>query len=314
MVSIADDVYPYDAFGGPPAEGQRLAMLFTYGKRCKDHLHYGDMDVGDATKKQDAQMCLKMAVGTWDGTTMGFRVSKNTTTNFKAWGIMEPDERLTSSNPMLDAAHLVEGRAVLDSKALEGGQAVLNIAQRAFWCQNWPRTVRDDDDPLQDTRGGGDEEQNARQRFVFKKLKYREHVEKVTAGARRDDEPNVSWVELCNFEVYEFKAIYQFPDDTAPFNVIVCRWKNPNCHESSVIHVKSGKFLRADKDAYEFVFVEVNIQLDKIKTKMELNSAFQSAFPLTERAQPRCSRVHAIDQRHAEAADQQRDREVRPAA
>ena len=76
---------------------------------------------------------------------------------------------------------------------------------------------------------------------MFKKLNYREHVEKVTAGPRRDDEPNVSWVELCNFEVSKFKAIYQFPDDTAPFYVIECRWKNPDCHDQSVIHVKSSK-------------------------------------------------------------------------
>ena len=155
LVSIADGVYPYDASGGPPAEGQRLAMLFTYGKRCKDHMHYGDMDVGDATKKQEAAMCLKMAVGTWDGTTMGFRVSKNPTTNFKAWGIMEPAD--PENEAMLEAAHLCEGRAVLDRKAEAEGQAVLNIAQRAFWCANWPRTYRDDDDPLQDTRGGGDD-------------------------------------------------------------------------------------------------------------------------------------------------------------
>ncbi|MDE0895668.1 MAG: hypothetical protein OSB10_03700, partial [Planctomycetota bacterium] len=276
LVSIADGVYPYDASGGPPAEGQRLAMLFTYGKRCKDHMHYGDMDVGDATKKQEAAMCLKMAVGTWDGTTMGFRVSKNPTTNFKAWGIMEPAD--PENEAMLEAAHLCEGRAVLDRKAEAEGQAVLNIAQRAFWCANWPRTYRDDDDdPLQDTRGGGDEEQNARQRFVFKQLNYREHVEKVTAGPRRDDEPNVSWVELCNFEVDKFKAIYQFPDDTAPFYVIECKWKNPDCHDGSVIHVKSGKIVHGD---YEFVFVEVNIQLDKIKTKGELNVAFSTAFPL----------------------------------
>ena len=62
LVSIADDVYQYDEFGGPPAEGQRLALLFTYGKRCKNHLHYGDMDMGDATKKQEAQMCLKLSL------------------------------------------------------------------------------------------------------------------------------------------------------------------------------------------------------------------------------------------------------------
>ena len=153
LVSIADGVYPYDASGGPPAEGQRLAMLFTYGKRCKDHMHYGDMDVGDATKNQASAMCLKMAVGTWDGTTMGFKTS-----SFKAWGIMEPADRANPLSKMLEAAHLCEGRAVLDRKAEAEGQAVLNIAQRAFWCANWPRTYRDDDDdPLQDTRGGGDD-------------------------------------------------------------------------------------------------------------------------------------------------------------
>ena len=96
-------------------------------------------------------MCLKMAVGIWDGTTMGFKSNYNSTSSFKAWGIMEPGQPLSGTTPMLRAAHLCEGRAVLDRS-----DGRLNIAQRAFWCQNWPRSVRDDDDdPLQDTRGGG---------------------------------------------------------------------------------------------------------------------------------------------------------------
>ena len=250
---------------------RNLALYFHYGKRGKQHVHYGPMDMGKKEgSKQEAQHCVIMHLGLWDGRCNGFKLE----TNFLPWKIMQ------------DAA----GRITLDSVRLNEGYEVLNarkkesIAERAFTSYYWPLPRRTtNDDPLEDAPQlvQDDESMNAKKKYVFLVLNNKAHVEVVSTRRRgEEDSQQSSWVELCNFEFYNYKAIYQFSDDTAPFHVMECRWKNPQQDNGKVLHLKHGQHVTGAERDYEFVIVEVNIQLDKIKVKMDLVTLFTGAFPM----------------------------------
>ena len=90
---------------------RNLALYFHYGKRGKQHVHYGPMDMGKkGTSKQDAQLCVIMYMGLWDTKCNGFKLENN----FKPWNIMQ------------DAA----GRITLDSVRLNEGYEVLDVTTK----------------------------------------------------------------------------------------------------------------------------------------------------------------------------------------
>ena len=248
---------------------QNLALYFKYGKRGKEHVHYGPMDMGKTgTSKQDAQLCVVMYLGTWDTKCNGFDFDQN----FKPWKIMQDAQ----GGITLDSVRLNEGYEVLNARYKKE-----SIAERAFTSNYWPLPRRTtNDDPLEDAPQD-DESMNAKKKYDFLTINNKAHVEVVSTRRRGDeDSQQSSWVELCNFEFYNYKAIYQFSDDTAPFHVMECRWKNPKQDNGKLLHLKHGQHVSGAERDYEFVIVEVNIQLDKIKAKMDIVNLFTGAFPL----------------------------------
>ena len=55
-------VYKYGE-DGEENEAVQLGIHLKYGKRSKEHLHYGDKDVNKNAKNQAAQMCVVLSAG-----------------------------------------------------------------------------------------------------------------------------------------------------------------------------------------------------------------------------------------------------------
>ena len=150
---------------------QNLALYFKYGKRGKQHVHYGPMDMGKKEgSKQEAQHCVIMHLGLWDGRCNGFKLEKN----FKPWNIMQDAAGLIT----LDSVRLNEGYEVLNARKKE------SIAERAFTSYYWPLPRRTtNDDPLEDAPQlvQDDESMNAKKKYIFVIVEVNIQLDKIKA-------------------------------------------------------------------------------------------------------------------------------------
>ena len=270
-------VYKYGE-DGEENEAVQLGIHLKYGKRSKEHLHYGDKDVNKNAKNQAAQMCVVLSAG--ECISSGTQAEFEYVRDFTPWAIMQKERTVDEgerSHPTvhLRSAHLVEGHAVLSSRRDHA-----SLAERMFHTHQWPKGA----DCTPPPAAVDESEGVSSKRYEFRVMNHAHHMEVVTGhSARRpgDEGPISKWVQLCNFEFYKYMAIYQFADESPPFHVIQCRWKNPKCNDGKVVCVKHGE-MRGDQslDGVQFVLVDVNVTLLHVKSTAELRALFNTAWPI----------------------------------
>lgn len=260
--------------GEPTSDATPLGLHFRYGMRTPQHLHYGPKDAGavgkDCADKQSSQYCCVMTLGHIVDQRVSPRLyqqrggQKNLRAgSFYPWPILQG----RSAADALDAAHLIEGRAELDQRP---PTFRLSIAERMFITKHWP----DVGVAREPTVTEGEEVMS--KKYNFKVLDYKMCWER---AVNKGGEQVLEYQGLTNFELYKYKAIYQYADNTSPTHVVSCRWKNPNCDDGTVVNVKTGEMGPNGLDGVQFVIIDVSIALNLVLTSAQLKTTFNNAWP-----------------------------------
>ena len=270
---------------GPDNDIPVLGVHLRYGMRTRAHLHYGPTDAGSATKqdaKQENQYCAVLQLGELHDRRLGPMLTNTTRYHdkqlnldcFTPWAIVQ-GERPDADTPWtLFSANLVEGRQELSTRGNP-----LSISERLFLTKHWPRPEA----PAADEEAYQGGEQTTK-KYTFKVVDYQmcwEHMGKLHTGAhgRDADSTALQYTPLCNFEFYNYKAIYQFGDGTAPIHVLQLRWKNPQCDDGSVYCMALNAAAPSDLDGVQFVLVDVNFLFDYLKSMSDLLGVINRAWP-----------------------------------
>ena len=247
--------------------------------RTPQHLHYGPTDAGatgkDSAGKQASQYCCVMTLGHIVDHRVTPRLYQQRGSQktlrpaaFLPWPILQTRSDEGDGVLALNAAHLVEGRAELDQRP---PAYRYSIAERMFITKNWPGAGGASDPPTV-VEGEG----VMSKKFNFKVIDYCMCWERLV---KKGGEQVLEYQGLTNFELYKYKAIYQYADNTSPMHVISCRWKNPNCDDGTVVHVKAGDMGPSELDGVQFVIIDVSIALNIVLGTPQLRAVFNNAWP-----------------------------------
>ena len=267
----------YNEDGSVSDEPKALGLFFRYSMRTAKHLHYGPKDAGakagvDQAKQYSVMVQLgEVLAQELKPTLIRQRLGDNQLCpqHFHPWRITQADRQTAgySTGFTLNSANVVEGLMELKAASSAG----VSLARRMFLTEHWPKgEVARPRVQLQEGDGA------AKKKYSFSVINHTLCWERTV---KTGGETVLEHQQLTNFEFYNYKAIYQFGDDTPPHHVIQCRWKNPECDDGEVAFIKMGdKMGDGNLDGVQFVIVDVVIAFDKIASSQQLKALINNAW------------------------------------